>query len=96
MQIKGPSGNREIDEFGEQFLFHFINRGRKWYVNDRLSPFAADMIGSMIADKKVTRSLWEQVTDAMQEVGLIHKKRGSPTQVKFVPPILPLLIDKPI
>lgn len=33
----------------------------------------------------VTKGMWGKITDAMQEVGMIVKRKGKPAQVNFVP-----------
>jgi hypothetical protein len=64
------------------FLAAFIGYG--WWDNYAYAAMVTQP-RKVLKGVPVTRGLWERITDAMQEVGMIEKKRGEPATVHFYP-----------
>jgi hypothetical protein len=80
LTLKNPDGSVIPNEL--QFVSAFIGYG--WW--DQFAYTA--MVKSprlVLKGVTVTKGMWEKITDAMQEVGMIVKRKGKPAQVNFLP-----------
>jgi hypothetical protein len=90
IRLYGPLGQKELRmqaefvELDDAFADAFIRMGLT-------CNFSASMRAQIAGGVRITDGIWRKMTDAMVEVGLLEKRQGSPTVVKFGLPVFPIL-----
>jgi hypothetical protein len=96
IQLYGPKGIKTLalqggsQDLGVEFTAAFIRMGLQ--CNYSITGMKGQFLKCGIhGEIRITESMWKTMTDAMVEIGLLEKKQGSPTIVRFGLPLYPIL-----